>query len=114
MAYFYGNRLFRIRRHFGPGLEPGAFMAEGAGLFFKSDTGTAACIAACCADHRAWNPGAGGGRTYFPWTFICKDPADASGMGECADSFSDFCTVSWKYDSDPVCLSDGNYSDAFV
>ena len=100
MAYFYGNRLFRIRRHFGPGLEPGAFMAEGAGLFFKSDTGTAACI--------------GGGRTYFPWTFICKDPADASGMGECADSFSDFCTVSWKYDSDPVCLSDGNYSDAFV
>ena len=70
--------------------------------------------AACCADHRAWNPGAGGGRTYFPWTFICKDPADASGMGECADSFSDFCTVSWKYDSDPVCLSDGNYSDAFV
>ena len=114
MAYIYGNRLIRIRRHSGPGLEPGAFMAESAGLFFKSDTGTAACIAVCCADHRAWNSGAGGGRAYFPWTFICKDPADASGMGECADSFSDFCTVSWKCDSDPVCLSDGDYSDAFV
>ena len=50
----------------------------------------------------------------FRGLLYARDPADASGMGECADSFSDFCTVSWKYDSDPVCLSDGNYSDAFV